>query len=209
VFGDRDGKHVTVDPPRPLEVDDIGPAAALVARAFAWHEPWGEWTMPDPDDREERLRALVEADIRDRFLPHGDCWTIELDTVTLWIPPSDHPGVECFASRRSEDDYASYGDREPAIRAADELIGSLRPQGPHWYLDAIATEPELFGRGLAGRLLAHDLGARDEAGEVCALDTHTPRQIAFYERHGFEIVGRGEPAPGFPIVVMVREPRGQ
>jgi GNAT superfamily N-acetyltransferase len=164
--------------------------------------------MPDPSDREERMRAVVEADIRERFLPHGDCRTIGLETVTLWIPPRDHAGAECFAARRSEEDYASYGDREPAIRAADELIRSLRPERPHWFLDTIATEPALFGRGLAGRLLEHDLAARDAVGEPCALDTHTPRQVAFYERHGFEVVGRGEPAPGFPIVVMLREPRG-
>lgn len=194
---------------RPLEPGDAAPAAALIARAFAWHEPWGEWTMPDPSDREERLRTLVEVDIRERFLPHGDCWTIGLETVTLWIPPRDRPGAASFAARRSEDDYASYGDREPAIRAADELIRSLRPERPHWFLDTIATEPELFGRGLAGRLLAHDLETRDDDGELCALDTHTPRQVAFYQRHGFEVVGRGEPAPGFPIVVMVREPCGQ
>lgn len=198
---------MTVKPVRKLNPSDAGRAAGLIARAFAWHEPWGEWTMPDPSDREERMRALVEADIRERFLPYGDCQTIDLETVTLWIPPRDRPGAEVFAARRSEEDYLSYGDRAPAIRAADELIRSLRPERPHWFLDTIATEPELFGRGLAGRLLAHDLEIRDEAGDLCALDTHTPRQVAFYERHGFEVVGRGEPAPGFPIVVMVREPR--
>ena len=194
--------------PRALEAGEAGRAAALIARAFAWHEPWGEWTMPDPSDREERLRALVEADVRDRFLPHGEARTIDLETVTLWIPPHDGADSETFARRRTEEDYASYGDRQPAIRAADELIASLRPAEPHWFLDTIATEPELFGRGLAGRLLADDLRRRDAAGDRCALDTHTPRQIAFYERHGFEVTGRGEPAPGFPIVVMVREPGG-
>jgi len=193
--------------PRQLEVADVERAAALTARAFAWHEVWGEFTFPDPSDREERMRELIAADIRDRFLPHGECWTIDLETLTLWIPPRDRPGTEVFGARRSEEDYAAYGDREPAIRATDELIRSLRPTEPHWFLDTIATEPELFGRGLAGSLLAHDLELRDRAGDVCALDTHTPRQIAFYERHGFAVVGRGEPAPGFPIVVMVREPR--
>ncbi len=186
---------------------DADRAAALIARAFAWHEPWGAWTLPDPSDREQRLRERIVADIRDRFLAHGDCWTIGLETVTLWIPPRDHPGAERFDARRSEDDYGSYGERAPAIRAADELIRSLRPSAPHWFLDTIATEPALFGHGLAGRLLDHDLRLRDRAGELCALDTHTPRQVAFYERHGFAVVGRGEPAPGFPIVVMAREPR--
>jgi ribosomal protein S18 acetylase RimI-like enzyme len=194
--------------PRALRAEDVDAAAALIARAFAWHEPWGEWTLPDPADREQRLRDLVAADVRDRFLPQGEAWTIGLESVTLWIPPRTRPGAEAFASRRSEADYASYGDRAPAIRAADELIRSLRPAEPHWFLDTIATEPRLFGRGLAGRLLAHDLAIRDANGESCALDTHTPRQVAFYERHGFAVTGQGEPAPGFPIFVMARPPGG-
>ncbi len=196
--------------PRPLTEADASAAAALTARAFAWHEPWGEFTFPDPSDREERMRELIEADIRERFLPYGENWTVgqeKLMTLTLWIPPSDTPDAKVFARRRSEEDYATYGEREPVIRAIDDFIRSGRPSEPHWFLDTIATEPELFGRGLAGRLLAHDLELRDEAGELCALDTHTPRQIAFYERHGFEVVARGEPAPGFPVVVMAREPR--
>ncbi len=193
--------------PRPLTEADASAAAALTARAFAWHEPWGEFTFPDPSDREERMRELIEADLRERFLPHGENWTIDLMTLTLWIPPADKPGTDCFARRRSEEDYATYGEREPVIRAVDDFIRSGRPSEPHWFLDTIATEPDLFGQGLAGRLLAHDLELRDEAGELCALDTHTPRQVAFYERHGFEVVARGEPTPGFPIVVMAREPR--
>jgi GNAT superfamily N-acetyltransferase len=193
--------------PRHLEPSEAPAAAALIARAFSWHEPWGAWIHPDETTREERLRTKVLEDIERRFLPHGDCWTIGLKSVTLWIPPLDRPGTEGFLARRSEADYATYGDREPAIRAVDRLISELRPDEPHWFLDTIATEPELFGQGLAGRLLAHDLEIRDRAGDVCGLDTHTPRQVAFYERFGFEVVGRGEPAPDFPIVVMVRQPR--
>jgi ribosomal protein S18 acetylase RimI-like enzyme len=192
--------------PRALEVSEVERAAALIARAFAWHEPWGAWTMPDANGREQRLRSLVEADVRDRFLPHGEAWTVGLQSVTLWIPARDRAGAETFARRRTEEDYAAYGDRQDAVRAADDLIRSLRPTEPHWFLDTIATEPDLFGRGLASRLLAHDLAVRDAAGDLSALDTHTPRQVAFYERHGFRVAGRGEPAPGFPIVVMIREP---
>lgn len=192
--------------PRPLTEDDVLASSGLIARAFAWHEPWGEFIHPDPSDREERMRVVIEADIRKRFLPYGDNWTIDLETVTLWIPPRDKLGAEAFTARRTEEDYATYGEREPVIRAVDEFIRGGRPTEPHWFLDTIATEPELFGQGLAGRLLAHDLKLRDEAGELAALDTHTPRQVAFYERFGFEVVARGEPAPGFPIVVMVREP---
>ena len=193
--------------PRPLELSDLPAATRSIARAFAWHEPWGAWAMPEEEGREERLHALIEADVRERFLPHGECWTIGGASTTLWIPPAGQPGNEVFARRRGEAEYAEYGDRGEAMRAGDELIASLRPSEEHWYLDTIATEPGLFGRGLAGRLLAHDLGVRDAAGDVCALDTHTRRQVAFYERHGFEVVGEGQLGPGLAVVMMVREPR--
>ncbi len=193
--------------PRPLELSDLPEATRSIARAFAWHEPWGAWAMPDESAREERLHTLIEADVRDRFLPFGESWTIGGVSMTLWIPPVGPPGTEVFERRRGEAEYASYGDKGDAMRAGDALITSLKPAEPHWYLDTIATEPALFGHGLAGRLLAHNLAVRDAAGDVCALDTHTPRQIAFYERHGFEVVGEGRLSPELAVVMMIRRPR--
>jgi len=195
--------------PRPLEPRDLPAATHAIARAFAWYEPWGGWALPDASDREERLHRLIEADVRERFLPFGECWTIGGATTTLWIPPiGSAPGTEAFARRRGEAEYASFGDRGEAMRAGDELIASLRPAEQHWYLDTIATAPELFGRGLAGRLLEHDLAIRDTAGDLCALDTHTPRQVSFYERHGFSVVGEGALGDELQVVMMVRRPGG-
>lgn len=194
--------------PRPLELADLPEATVAIARAFAWHEPWGAWAIPDESDREQRLHALIDADVRDRFLPCGECWTIGGTCTTLWIPPvgPERAGTEVFARRRFEAEYASYGDRAEAMRAGDDLISSLRPEGEHWYLDTIATDPPFFRRGLAGRLLDHDLAIRDAAGEVCALDTHTPRQVAFYEGRGFEVVGEGKLSPELTVVMMLRQP---
>jgi len=195
--------------PRPLGPLDLPQATRSIARAFAWHEPWGEWAMPDASDREERLHRLIETDVRERFLAHGECWTIGAVSTTLWIPPvREGTDTEAFARRRGEADYEAFGELGDGMRAGDELIASLRPDEEHWYLDTIATDPELFGRGLAGRLLDHDLAIRDAAGDVCALDTHTPRQVAFYERHGFRELGRGPLSPELSVVMMIREPGG-
>ena len=35
--------------PRPLTRADIDRAALTAARAFAWHEPWGAWALPDEE----------------------------------------------------------------------------------------------------------------------------------------------------------------
>jgi ribosomal protein S18 acetylase RimI-like enzyme len=194
---------VNAEEPRRLEVADVDPVARVFARAFAWHEPWGEWAMPDRSDREDRIFLRFREDLLTRFLPEGECWTIAQRAATIWIPP----GVESLKERRSEEDYATYGDVADAMRDGDQQIRTMKPDVEHWYLDTIATDPDRHGEGLGGRLLDHDLSVRDAAGDACALDTHTPENISFYERRGFEVVGQGRLRGGPPVVMMFRPPR--
>jgi ribosomal protein S18 acetylase RimI-like enzyme len=194
--------------PRPLAAGDIERAALTAARAFAWHEPWGAWALPDEATREGRLVEMIEGDIRDRFLPLGRASTIDGVCVALWCPPRSHPDGERFGPRRDEGGYAAFGAQADALRAADELLASLTPPGDYWYLDTLATDPERMRQGLGGRLLDHDLAELDSSGVAAALDTHTAENVAFYERRGFEVVGSGRiPHAGPDLYVMVRPPR--
>jgi len=93
------------------------------------------------------------------------------------------------------------------MRAGDELVSALRPEGDHWYLDTIATDPGWMRRGLAGRLLDHDLAERDSRGESSALDTHSAENVRFYESRGFELIASASlPAGGPDLFVMLRPP---
>jgi ribosomal protein S18 acetylase RimI-like enzyme len=195
--------------PEPLRPEHVERAARTFARAFAWHEPFYEWLMPEEDTREERIFELVAADLRGRFLDEGWCWTIGGGAaLTMWIPPLSGTGEEKLAARRSDEDYAKYGEFADGLRAGDSLINSFKPPQPHWFLDTIAVAPEYHRRGLGARLLDHNLALRDAAGDVCALDTHTEDNIGFYGRRGFEVVGHGPLAEGLEVYVMVRQPRG-
>lgn len=192
--------------PRPLRGADLAAATKAIVAAFAWHEPWGEWALPDASERERVLTGLVERDLVERFLPAGECWTIGGACVTLWIPPPSGPDGAAFASRREEDAYPLYGDRAAAMRAADELISSMKPPTEHFYLDTIATDPAWMRRGLGGRLLDHDLAIRDERGEACALDTHTAENVDFYARRGFEVIAEAKLPEGGPDLYMMHRP---
>lgn len=196
-------------PPRPLAESDLARAVPAIARAFAWYEPWGAWVLPDETRREAILTALIEADIRERFLVAGECWTIGAVAVTLWIPPPGEPGAELLSRRRSDDDYVVYGPRGASLREADARLAALLPTEPHWYLDTIATDPAWRRRGLGARLLDHDLSVRDARGDACALDTHTPENVAFYSRRGFEVIASERMPDGGPeLFVMFRPARG-
>jgi ribosomal protein S18 acetylase RimI-like enzyme len=202
------GPLVAPGPPRKLVSDDLPRAVSAISRAFAWHEPWGAWALPAESTREQILTGLVEADLRRRFLPLGECWTIAGACVSLWMPPPSRDASGAFARRRGPAEYAVYGERGEALRAGDDLIARLKPPGEVWYLDTLATEPESMRRGLGARLLDHDLAIRDSRGEAAALDTHTAENVAFYERRGFEVIGSERlPAGGPDLYVMLRPAR--
>jgi len=73
------------------------------------------------------------------------------------------------------------------------------------FLSGLGVEPELQGRGVGGALLEAGLAREPRADAV--LLTNNPRNIGFYERHGFAVV-REEPMPGGgpPTWAMVRQP---
>jgi len=73
------------------------------------------------------------------------------------------------------------------------------------FLSGLGVDPELQGRGVGGALLEAGLAREPRADAV--LLTNNPRNIGFYERHGFAVV-REEPMPGGgpPTWAMVRQP---
>lgn len=199
------------DQPTPtlLRPEDVTKAARVIARAFAWHEPWGAWTFPDERIREDSLQRLAMVDLGREAVPAGCAWTIDAVSVAIWFPPTSHSAARFFGDgRRSDDQYAVYGKRADLVRESDALIESMRPNVDHWYLDTLATDPDRFGEGLAGRLLDHGCARCDERGEAIALDTHTERNQSFYGRRGFVEIARSRlPGDGPEVAMMLREPR--
>ncbi len=79
------------------------------------------------------------------------------------------------------------------------------PVEPHWYLEALAVDPDRQGQGVGSHMLAFGLRRADEAGFACRLRTSNERNLALYGRFGFEV--RDETRPfrsGPPIWSMWR-----
>ena len=92
----------------------------------------------------------------------------------------------------------------------DRIAGYMSPlvaQVPPgaWYLSIIGISPRARGQGLGASLLEGTLAEASARSVRCFLETFTPRNLRFYERHGFARVAEHlEPTTGKPYVVMLR-----
>ena len=77
---------------------------------------------------------------------------------------------------------------------------------PHAYLWFLGVTPEAQGHGIGSRLLRSRLDRLDASGTPAFLETATERNVAFYRRHGFDVIKRYRAAADAPPVwAMWRE----
>ncbi len=175
---------------------DLEPLAETLALAFADDPVWGwgfegsEPDRPGADARESKLAALrkVFGFLAAAALPHGWVWLSgDGAAVSVWIPPG-----KAEMSAADEARFPVVVRRACGPRVAPRILGLMdaferaHPHGPpHYYLSLLATHPEHAGQGLGMNLLAANLEAIDEAGEIAYLESSNPANLGRYERLGF------------------------
>jgi ribosomal protein S18 acetylase RimI-like enzyme len=91
------------------------------------------------------------------------------------------------------------------------LFASHDVEDRHWHVGPVSVEPGLQGAGIGGALLGAFVERMDRAGEVAWLETDKPENVAFYRRHGFEVVEEVQLAAtadaDFTTWFMRRDPR--
>src|SRR3954463_2097793 len=137
---------------RPAEQRDVPRIAATLTIALA-DSRWTRWALPD-DGRMQRLTRLHELDAGHRGVSTGTTWvTDDVTSVASWEAPPGAPGTRPLpgdvrgALERERPRLAA--DRADAVARTRELIGSLRPDRPHWWLAHLGTRPSAPRPGAA------------------------------------------------------------
>lgn len=90
------------------------------------------------------------------------------------------------------------------IKWLDE-VDKVHPNEAHFYLEYLGVDPEYQGRGFGSSILQHLSNRADERGVGCYLENANPRNLALYQRFGFQIIGEKE-IIGIPSWFMWRPP---
>lgn len=153
--------------------------------AFAG-DPYLRWIAPD-DRTWPRFGAEWMAFIAGHCFERGHM-LLDEHLAIAWIPPDlALIGPDDIAVGR--DILARHGGEE---RAGQALTTILEARGqamaePHWTLQYVGVRSSATGRGLGAAALAPTLATIDRDGLPCGLTSSNPRNVPFYERHGFAV----------------------
>lgn len=188
---------------RTATASDEAPAIAAVVLAFG-ADPAARWTWPDPRQYLMHFPSFVKA-LGGRAFDHGGAHCADdYSGAALWLPPGIEP---------DEDAVTSLLRRTGAASVQDDLLGVFErmaryhPSEPHWFLPFIGIDPSRQGRGYGGALMQHALATCDRDRALAYLESSNPKNIPFYEEHGFELLGTIQVGTSPPIFPMLRKPR--
>ena len=184
------------------EPDEAGIIDALKL-AFA-ADPATRWVWPDPQKYLSHFSSFVKAFGGKAFVYKSAHYVGNYYGAALWLPPNVHPDVDLLTAllQSSGSDEAKKDGPE-----VFERMSKYHPHEPHWYLPLLGIDPLHHGKGLGSALMHHAIVMCDRNNEFSYLESSNPKNITFYERHGFELLGTIQVNTSPPIFPMLRKPR--
>lgn len=182
----------------------------VLSRAFE-ADPLYRFLVPPGPRRDERLKGLFQLILRHL----SDDWrevftTNETDAVALWL----RPGMQKVPPLRQALLLPAFarvlGVRAmpPGLRVMahmDALHARFAPE-PHFYLSILGVAPERQGKGLGTQLLGPMFERCDRERQRIYLETAQPRNVPYYERHGFKLLGETKHSEFPTLFSMARAP---
>jgi len=178
-------------------------ALATLVSAFT-DDPVERWLFPETQKYLTYLPEFLAA-FGGRAFDEHTVWSLgDFAAVALWLPPGTEPDGDAITTVLTE---SVSPEQHRDLFCVLNQMGSAHPKHAHWYLPWFGVETCQQGRGLGGQLMAHCLEIIDASHLPAYLETPNPRNISFYERHGFQATGSAQAGTCPPITFMRRAGR--
>jgi ribosomal protein S18 acetylase RimI-like enzyme len=191
-----------------LRVRTISPAedsSAIdtIMLAFA-ADPMARWCWPEPHAYVTHMRPFVRAFSIAGFARGGAFCTDGFIGAALWLPPGTEPD-EATMGRIFETTTPPTISKD--VIAVTDRMAKHHPSEPHWHLPLIGVDPAYQSRGHGDALMQYAFERIDAERLPAYLESTNPRNIPFYERHGFEPLATIQLGTSPTIVPMLRKAR--
>ncbi len=186
---------------------DVPALTRTLVRAFM-DDPIARWACKSEQLRPRMLEGMYVARLG-QMLGHQEVWiNPERTSAALWVPPErwkttlrqDARLVRCFLHPRLL-------VRLPLLAFGLSGIQRKHPRSPpHWYLSLLGTDPDAQGNGYGSAVLRPVLEQCDSDRVAAYLESSKERNLDFYARHGFRVIGEMHLPYGPRMWAMWREP---
>jgi ribosomal protein S18 acetylase RimI-like enzyme len=174
---------------RPATWADADAIADTLAKAFL-DDPLICFLLKDEASRPEKMPKLFKLLFK-LGLPHDACdVTTGYEAAALWRPPSAWhiPIWQYFTNGAAFMDVFTLGGGLQVMGVMD-MIEKRHPHEPHYYLQAIGTDPAKQGKGYGGVVIRRHIAVADAAAMPCYLESSKETNIPIYKSFGFEVTG--------------------
>jgi ribosomal protein S18 acetylase RimI-like enzyme len=192
---------------RPATWSDADAIADTLAKAFV-DDPLICFLLKDEAARPAKMPKLFKLLFK-LGLPHDACdVTSGYEAVALWRPPNAWhiPPLQYVTNGAAFIDVFGLGGGLQVMGIMD-VIEKRHPHEPHYYLQAIGTDPGKQGKGYGGVVMRRHLAVADAAAAACYLESSKDINIPIYKSFGFEVTGEIKLANGPTIWPMWRPAR--
>jgi GNAT superfamily N-acetyltransferase len=191
---------------RPACDEDVEPLAAMLTRAFH-DDPVTAWVYARERRRTHWAQRFFRWQVQ-RLLEQEVMWTTEdCAGAALWALPGRWREETRDALSLLRQTLPGMLPRLPRVLVGLGQVEARHPDGRHFYLAVLGVDPERQGTGVGSRVIQPGLDLCDQEGLPAYLETGKERNLAFYGRHGFEVVDRLVLPKGPPVWFLWREPR--
>jgi len=167
-------------------------------------DPVERWLYPDPHAYLTNFPIFLTAFTAKTFESEKACYVNGYAGAALWLPPNVHLDDEAITAALEQ---TLDKQRQPDVFALLEQMSHYHPHEPHWYLAVIGVDAARQGFGLGSMLVQRTLASCDKDQVPAYLESTNPKNIPFYERHGFELLGTIQAGASPPMFPMLRKPR--
>jgi GNAT superfamily N-acetyltransferase len=178
-------------------------AFATLVSAFV-SDPVERWLYPDAGQYLTRFPEFLAA-LGGKAFDEQTVWSVaNVGGVALWLPPGTEPDGDTIITVLTESVAI---EKHADMFSVLEQMTVAHPAFAHWYLPWFGVDAAHQGRGLGGQLLKACLTVVDDSHLPAYLETPNPRNIPFYERHGFAVTGHAQAGSCPPVAFMLRASR--
>jgi ribosomal protein S18 acetylase RimI-like enzyme len=192
---------------RPVCDEDVDPLAAVLARAFH-DDPVTRWVYASEQRRAKWSGRFFRWQLERLAMQHVSWTTADRTGAALWALPGRwrEDGRETLTLLRQT--LPGVLPRLPRVLRGLGQVEARHPEQRHLYLAVLGVDPAAQGAGVGSRLIRPGLELCDRDGLPAYLETGRERNLAFYGRHGFQVLDRLSLPAGPPVWFLWRDPAG-